>query len=89
MLIFQMRNFRLLWLVSLILEATYGLSTVNDLIILNRLKKAYWLPVRPKKEEQVDKIANRHMLKQPLMKFDLLWKKFHGRKRSPPQLVFL
>ncbi|KAK6766880.1 hypothetical protein RB195_026258 [Necator americanus] len=82
-----MRNFRLLWLVSLIIEATYGLNTVSDLIILHRLKKMYWFPIRTKKEEQVEKIANRHMLKQPLMKFDLLWKKFHGRKRSPPQVL--
>ncbi|CAJ0609284.1 unnamed protein product [Cylicocyclus nassatus] len=84
-----MRNYRLLWLVSLIIESTYGFDAVTDLITLQRLKRIYWYPLRPKKEEQIEKIANRHMLKQPLMKFDLLWKKFNGRKRSAPQLFLL
>lgn len=42
----------------------------------------HWLPARTRKDGTVEKVLNRHMLKQPLLKFELLWKKFHGRKRS-------
>ncbi|WKY16240.1 hypothetical protein Q1695_001150 [Nippostrongylus brasiliensis] len=84
-----MRNFHLIWALSLILEAAFSLNTRSEIMRTFRLKKAYLLPARSRKEDLVEKVANRHLLKQPLMKFDLLWKKFNGRKRSDYDVLLL
>ncbi|KAK6032696.1 hypothetical protein OSTOST_01107 [Ostertagia ostertagi] len=85
----NMRNLHLIWVLSLIIEAAFALHSMNEILTLNRLKRFYGLSPRARKEDQVEKVVNRHLLKQPFMKFDLLWKKFNGRKRSDPEFIVL
>ncbi|XGW32925.1 hypothetical protein V3C99_017440 [Haemonchus contortus] len=84
-----MRNLHLIWVLSLIIEAAFSLHSMNEILTLNRLKRFYGLSPRTRKDEQIEKGVNRHLLKQPLMKFDLLWKKFSGRKRSDTDFFVL
>ncbi|KAK5980050.1 hypothetical protein GCK32_000151 [Trichostrongylus colubriformis] len=77
-----MRNLHLIWVVSIIIDAAFALHFMNEIYTLNRLKRFYVPSTRSRQEDQLEQGVNRHLLKQPLMKFDLLWKKFSGRKRS-------